>query len=383
MRKSGINHTYAWLIAAALLGVGLLLLLTLIAPGPLAAQPAFAQGGEDATPEPETPPIEAGMPTDNENYCVLCHGEQGRTVTLEDGSTLDLYVDPTVLEQSVHGSSMAGGGLACTDCHGESTFPHVGPAPENMRVFAINAAESCSSCHNQVLADSAHVEAIAEGNLEAATCADCHGAHDVVDTAQQVDLVAGVCGDCHTTTYAQWEQSPHANMDRLGCAVCHRPHGQELIHADASQLCLSCHRVPGEIYVHDTHLASDFPVSCTSCHMNYDPDLAPLSPEGEPTDHHMQVGIVSCNTCHAELEASGVMAQLSGEAELISERDQLQEQLSTLEGQLEEAELAAEQAAAEPDEDNGTNVALFVLALIIGLVLGVGIILVVFPNLRE
>ena len=360
----------------------------------LNASPAAAQGdGEGNTPTEEAPqPAQDGSSQDN-SYCIVCHGTPGRTVELPDGSVLDLYVDPNLLAHSVHGGNENTPQLGCTDCHGQDAFPHDDPLPENRRVLTIRDADSCSNCHKELLADSAHLEALAAGNLQAATCVDCHGAHEIQRTEDQPQLVAQVCGDCHTDTFEEWSASPHADMGSLGCAVCHLPHGQQLRHASTIDLCTGCHRVPGDIYVHATHLEStNVEVTCTDCHMGVDPaiTLAALQseptdetaaellrdPAHEPTDHQMHTQIRSCNTCHQEMAQTGIWAQIRNvDEDLVAQRDELQQEVSDLNAQLEEE--------TQPQDENGTNYLQLILGVVVGVIVAGLVAFLLLPRARR
>lgn len=341
------------------LGVGLYL---------SAAPTVSAQGGEG-----ETPPTEEAA--DN-SYCAICHSQQGRVMTLQDGSVLDLYVSPVTIADSVHGTSNPDGALGCVDCHGEDIFPHSGPSPESARAYRIQASQLCSDCHNELLADSAHLEALAAGDLRAATCVDCHGAHSVPATEDQPTLVAEVCSNCHDNSFTEWRESPHADMGTLGCAVCHLPHGQQLRIEDTNTLCLNCHKVPEEIYIHARHLASEYPVSCASCHMAVHQTIQPVSTGPEPTDHRMVVQTNSCNDCHEELDATGVWAQLRDtNEEVVIERDALRQQLSSLEEQL--------SARNENQSDSAVGYEQLIQGLIVGLGAAAIILLILIPRLTR
>ncbi len=69
------------------------------------------------------------------------------------------------------------GGLACVDCHADlatlAEFPHA----EKLK------PAQCATCHDKAVAaydTGVHAQARrAGGNLAAATCADCHGSHDI------------------------------------------------------------------------------------------------------------------------------------------------------------------------------------------------------------
>jgi len=355
------RHPVLFLLAACL-GAVLLALAAALLLGPTPA--ALAQDGDD---EPE----ESAQPTVNNSYCAICHSQPGRVMTLADGSVLNLYVPPALIADSAHGTNSSQP-LGCIDCHGEDIFPHSGQSPASARAYRIEASQLCSDCHHSLLPDSAHIEAIARGNLEAATCVDCHGAHEVPNTENQPTLVAAVCGDCHTESFEEWAQSPHANMGSLGCAVCHLPHGQQMRIADVNALCENCHQAPQDIYVHATHLESEFEVTCASCHMGLDPGVQLISDSHEPTDHRMVVETRACNTCHEELETSGVWAELTGSDEsLVIERDSLRQQVATLEQQL----------AQDGGSGGGIDYIQLIQGLIVGLGLGTVVALILLPRL--
>ena len=243
------------------------------------------------------------------------------------------------------------------------------------RAYRIDASALCSDFHNEVLADSAHLKAIAAGNLQAATCVDCHGAHDVPATEDQPTLVSNVCGDCHTNTFEEWSQSPHANMGSLGCAVCHLPHGQQLRIENTNQLCLTCHKVPSDIAVHEQHLNSEYDVTCASCHMSLHPTISLVS-ESEPIDHRMAVETRSCVDCHQELQARGDWDALTGGSQQIEiERDALRRQVATLEHQV--------SARNVEEAGGGVDYVQLIQGLIVGLGLAVIALLIIVPRLNR
>jgi len=312
------------------------------------------------------------QPGVDNSYCAICHSQPGRVMTLPDGSVLNLYVPPALIADSAHGVNSSNP-LGCIDCHGEDIFPHSGQTPSGARAYRIETAQLCGRCHNSLLADSAHLEAIAEGNLQAATCVDCHGAHDVPATEDQPTLVAAVCGDCHTETFSEWAESPHANMGSLGCAVCHLPHGQQMRITNITALCENCHQAPANIYVHAKHLDSDFEVTCASCHMGLDPTVQLASDKHIPVDHRMVVQTRSCNTCHQELEQSGIWAELVGSDESLTiERDSLRQQVTTLEQKL---------AQGETGSGAGVDYIQLIQGLIVGLGVGAIVALILIPRL--
>jgi predicted CXXCH cytochrome family protein len=301
-----------------LLGVGLTLIIAGLAPLVLAQD----TGAQVETP-PETPAeateeadySDIPAPTGDNSYCGLCHSLPWRSVNLASGETLTMYVIPEMIAGSVHGTSNEWGALGCVDCHGNA-FPHSGPQPTDLRSFTISRVDTCKSCHEEEHAEleqGLHAAAIAGGNMEAAVCSDCHGAHDVQPVAAERLLVAGMCGECHSETVSDWRISPHVDIGPLGCASCHSSHTQELrVGETGNDMCINCHKIMPQQWVHDKHIDVDSPVGCTDCHM-YSPPLMDGNGQmisitnamNNPASHTMSVASRACNDCHAELVATG------------------------------------------------------------------------------
>lgn len=370
-----------------LISGSILILLALVM---FAASAVFAQDDE-ATPEPEPAADSAGTTSDNleildteievaieptgENgYCTICHNQPLRTVRLGDGSSLNLYVNPDMVIGSVHGPSADQPGLGCLDCHGQDAFPHVGPPPADGRQYTLEMVSLCTGCHTTQAEDlqhGLHAQAIANGNLEAAVCTDCHGAHHIQSAENFPDLVAGVCGDCHEQTLAEWQISAHADIGPLGCASCHDYHAQTLrVGETSTELCMNCHEdnMP-ELHVHDAHLTGESPVDCVSCHM-YREDLTEEEAQfvsildAPSTGHSMLLDTTPCTTCHAELSESGEWAQIISERYNVETGEQVDAGAEGVEA------AAIEEAHTEEDDDSIVNTS-SLQGLLVGLGLGV------------
>lgn len=295
------------------LGTGITLLLAGLMPFIV-----NAQDEEEPTPVPiveeveetETPVEEVVQEVSGNNgFCVVCHNQPWQAVTLRDGTILNLYVNPDMLLNSVHGRTNPEGPLGCVDCHGENVFPHNGPTPDDSRSYALSSVNMCQDCHEtefEDLANGLHEQAIAAGNTKAAVCTDCHGSHDIQPASAHPELVAGVCGDCHISTLTEWRASPHVDIGPLGCATCHSPHSQELrVGEDEDGLCINCHSQPETIYIHEIHQTDSYEVTCSDCHMFVNPDTDSHNVELMPTGHTMELDTRPCNVCHEVLEDSG------------------------------------------------------------------------------
>jgi predicted CXXCH cytochrome family protein len=277
-----------------------LILSILLVPGVLAQETTG-----DATP------IE---PTGDNGYCSICHSQPGRQVILADGSVLNLYASPEMLANSVHAAHDESVGLGCLDCHGADAFPHSGPQPASNRVVTMDSAATCTSCHTrsaEELAGGLHAMALDAGNMEAAVCSDCHGAHDVQATTAFVGLVATVCGDCHVSTLDEWQASPHAELDKLGCTSCHNHHSQTLRLAQSpTALCLNCHEKVEPSFAHVAHLDVENPIGCEDCHMYREApatDAFVSIRDVTGTGHSMAVPSTTCLGCHENLEAGATL----------------------------------------------------------------------------
>ncbi len=131
--------------------------------------------------------------------------------------------------ESIHGRALAMGlrdSPGCTDCHGEHDIQS--PANPNSPTSQGNQSiDTCGPCHEDpeliakyglqagVLSsyrDSYHGWATALKGGDAATCVDCHTAHEVQPTEDprstvHEDNVVETCGECHPGSSATFAQS--------------------------------------------------------------------------------------------------------------------------------------------------------------------------------
>jgi hypothetical protein len=180
---------------------------------------AFAQSAPPAAPAP---------PANDD--CLMCHGDA--EAKREAGTSV--FVDAEKLEASVHGQL----DLKCVDCHvdlAQAELPH----PPDLK------PPDCTACHDTAAYDkSVHGRAIAAGK-RGATCADCHGAHDILPSKQpesrtyHLNLTA-TCSACHGQAATQGGGAPGGNIvaqyqDSI--------HGRALAKSGltVAPSCVSCH----------------------------------------------------------------------------------------------------------------------------------------------
>jgi nitrate/TMAO reductase-like tetraheme cytochrome c subunit len=126
-----------------------------------AASPAAPAG--QATAKPAAP---AATPPPTADDCLACHDDAD--LKREKAGT-SVTVKNEVFAASIHGP------LACVDCHSDLAHAELPHAEKLAKV-------DCSSCHADQVTQykqSAHAAARAGGSDVAATCASCHGMHDI------------------------------------------------------------------------------------------------------------------------------------------------------------------------------------------------------------
>ena len=197
-----------------------------------------------------------------DDTCLSCHGQPGQTYPLEDGTTLDLYVDPLEHANSIHGSQ----GYACVQCHADvGEYPHPPFQAANRRDVTIQLNAVCQRCHfsqYELTQDSVHAHAQAEGNPAAAVCSDCHTAHAVQDWVDEQTgetlpsarlAIPQTCAQCHSAIHDNYLTSVHGsalteenNPDVPTCIDCHGVHNIEdpttaAFRVGSPEICAKCH----------------------------------------------------------------------------------------------------------------------------------------------
>lgn len=305
------------------------------------------------------PPLQEATPTRipnlsiSDDYCLSCHGQPGQTFPLEDGSELDLYVDPAEHANSIHGSQ----GYACVQCHADvGEYPHPPFTAANRREATITLNNVCQRCHasqHTLAMDSVHAQALADGNREAAVCSDCHTAHAVQDWVDEATgetlpsmrpVIPQTCAKCHSAIYETYLTSVHGsalteenNPDVPTCIDCHGVHNIEdprtaAFRLQSPQMCAECHTDPSimskygiSTHVLDTYVA-DFhgttvmifeqqspdaetnkPV-CYDCHGIHDIKRADDPEKGLQVKENL---LATCQKCHPDAQENFPTAWLS------------------------------------------------------------------------
>jgi predicted CXXCH cytochrome family protein len=195
----------------------------------------------------------AQEPIEENEPCLACHSNPDIVIEFPDGSTATGHIGVTSFSRSVHGQEE----MTCSGCHPDhEEYPHPTITAASSREFTLQLNEICADCHphqEEKNLDSVHAAALSEGNLDAAVCVDCHGAHDTLSLHEARVAIAATCRNCHASVYDEYVTSAHGkalteeqNTDVPTCVDCHGVHNVESPHTtefrlQSPNLCASCH----------------------------------------------------------------------------------------------------------------------------------------------
>lgn len=257
---------------------------------------------------------------------------------------------------SAHGKSLLNKNVAaptCVSCHSEHSIEAVKQSDDFSK---INQVEMCLKCHlegklphknykgEEVLIsnykDSYHYQALKDGKLNAATCSDCHGSHEMAkfdDPNSRIykKNISRTCGQsgCHTKQSSDYNESIHGialqvndNFDAPTCIDCHGRH--QILRKDAQtnrisnpkglvQLCSSCHSSVEMVERYDlpvgrtetymssfhglaTRGGSKVAANCESCHGHHN-----IKPSSDTSSTISKKNLPkTCGKCHPGVDAA-------------------------------------------------------------------------------
>lgn len=172
--------------------------------------------------------VQAGKP--KAPICQACHGSHQIRPHVDPASKINRSNIPAlcgqchieayaVFRESVHGQALIKENNqdvpVCTNCHGEHAI--MAPKDPTSKVFPTHISESCSKCHaaveimnkygiksEQVMTfqESFHGVAGKFGSRTVASCASCHGFHDIravndPKSSVYIKNIPQTCGKCH------------------------------------------------------------------------------------------------------------------------------------------------------------------------------------------
>ncbi len=317
------------------------------------------------TPSPSPSPAQTSAPN---LQCQGCHAP-GKTLPYLGGAKFHTDVH-TAYDHGFHAQAIQGGRKAatCIDCHtrnGDMTTILPGADP-NSTIHRRNIADTCGRCHGDKSVmqgsgisdrpflsyrESVHAKAIAQGNINAAVCTDCHNSHDILPASNPQSPITKVnipatCSKCHKAETAEFMQSIHGQAVTRGvsrspvCTDCHGIHNivapveratATVSSAVATETCARCHEgvtltkefgVAGErvsSYKDSYHglasrMGSRVVANCASCHGVHN-----ILPSSDPSS---MINISNlphtCGQCHVGAGAKFATGRIHLTSELIA-----------------------------------------------------------------
>ena len=256
--------------------------------------------------------------------CFECHNDP--EMVSETGDTL--CVDSEKFSASIHGQME----LECVACHQDLADFEDWPHNESLE------SVDCGICHDEPLSDweaSVHgLPAREKNDLDAASCADCHGSHYILPGDESASRVypsnlPRTCLSCHGDSELEGKHkemgraekvvsylnSAHGRaLEKSGliisatCSSCHGSHSISPLNEFDLQIPKICGRCHAGIYndylqgVHGEHYLEgnpDVPI-CTDCHGEHN-ILGPDDPKSKVSPKQVSA---ACSRCHEDMTLS-------------------------------------------------------------------------------
>jgi len=166
--------------------------------------------------------------------CGQCHRKDGQANNMGDLKEVDAFADYST---SIHGRGLTEKGLLvsaiCTDCH--TSHHELRESDSASSVNPRNVPATCAKCHKSVYEDyinSDHSIRNNTGKLNYPTCTTCHSAHVIseIDKDKFMNEVTVQCGSCHEKLSETYKETYHGKAYQLGdlnaarCSDCHGAH---------------------------------------------------------------------------------------------------------------------------------------------------------------
>ena len=166
--------------------------------------------------------------------CGNCHKKNGKAVINTKLKEIDAFSD---YSKSVHGKGLMEKGLLasaiCTDCHTSHNI--LKESDENSTVNPANVPTTCGKCHKSIYneyIESDHSILSNTKDKKYPTCANCHTAHTIteIDKDKFMTQITLQCGSCHKKLSETYMETYHGKAYTLGdlraarCSDCHGAH---------------------------------------------------------------------------------------------------------------------------------------------------------------
>ena len=209
-----------------------------------------------------------------ENLCLSCHldNEDVRQRTTHTAGFISSF------NKSVHGYALNvknnGDAATCINCHNAHDI--LGGADSRSSVNRINIPNTCGTCHSAIKDEyvgSIHGQLVMKGNTDAPSCTHCHGEHNILNVKDPNAPVAfqnvssQVCSPCHSSVRLSEKYGFSANRYKT---FSQSYHGLALSGGSASV------------------------ANCGSCH-----GIHNIKPSSDPTSTVNKANLVkTCGSCH-------------------------------------------------------------------------------------
>jgi len=244
----------------------------------------------DQTPKPEAAVKTAAkdIVLKGDAKCTECHDEADSPKLL-------------AISQTRHGVTADGRAPSCTSCHGDSVAhtAHKGSTkpPKPDHVFGKNTAtpaaernQACLSCHEK---DSKrHLWAGSKHESNDVACSSCHQIHTAHDKVRDKRTQPEVCYTCHKDQRAQEHKISHhpVGEGKIACSDCHNAHGSSgpklLKKNTLNETCFTCHAEKRGPFLWEHQPVSE---DCGNCHTPHGSNITPLLKSRAP---------FMCSECH-------------------------------------------------------------------------------------
>lgn len=263
--------------------------------------------------------------------CAGCHGT-GKTLPNLVGDKFHKDAHGA-MARGIHGTAAASGrrSATCVSCHtvnGDMTTALPAEDPRST-VNRANMAETCGACHQEALGTfhlSIHGSRRDAGETKPASCADCHGSHEILpvadinSTLSREATASTTCVKCHSGEVADYLRSSHGlalksgNEKAPNCTTCHTavshqpaPLSLRDFNLQTVSTCIQCHETQAPSFrdtFHGQATAFEFKpaATCADCHTSHKnlPSVDPLS------SVHKDNLIQTCAACHSNANAGFV-----------------------------------------------------------------------------
>ncbi|MBL6945000.1 MAG: hypothetical protein ISR56_11620 [Bacteroidales bacterium] len=166
--------------------------------------------------------------------CGSCHTEDGDANKMAELKEVNAYLDYST---SIHGKGLTDKGLlvsaVCTDCH--TTHHELKESDTLSSVHPSNVSLTCAKCHKSIYDDYIASDHSIYNNTESKTypnCGTCHSAHVIseIDKDKFMTEITVQCGLCHEKLSGTYKETYHGKAYMLGdldaarCSDCHGAH---------------------------------------------------------------------------------------------------------------------------------------------------------------